>query len=266
VIVNETFAKRYFPTGPSIGRFIATSATSIGPLGVNLLRLRPPAPQGAAPLHVPPTQCQIVGVIQDIRDVPIGQTTEPAVYFPMRQFVFREVVLTVRATDRASADSAIQRALHQVAPDVPASPNITWGERIARRTAEPRLLMTTLTFFAVLAAVLAALGVYGLFSWSVALRTHELAIRLTLGARPAAIGGLIIRQGAILVFAGLIAGFVMIRVTQSLLASVLFGVAATDPWSTLTAGAILILAMMIACIPPGLRAMRVDPVVGLRTD
>jgi len=187
-------------------------------------------------------------------------------YFSMRQFVFREVVLTVRATDRASADSAIQRALHQVAPDVPASPNTTWSDRIARRTAEPRLLMTTLTFFAVLAAVLAGLGVYGLFSWSVALRTRELAIRLTLGARPLAIGGLIIRQGVILVLAGLIAGFVMIRVTESLLARVLFGVAPSDPLSTLAAGAILILAMMIACIPPGLRAMRVDPVVGLRID
>ena len=65
VIVNETFAKRYFPTGPTVGRFVASSATGIGPLGVNLLRLRPPAPQGAAPLHIPPTQYQIVGVIQD---------------------------------------------------------------------------------------------------------------------------------------------------------------------------------------------------------
>jgi putative ABC transport system permease protein len=266
VIVNESFAKRYFPNGPIVGRFIASSASGIGPLGVNLFRLRPPAPQGTAPLHLPPTQYQIVGVVRDIRNVPLGQTTEPAVYFSMRQFPFREIVLAVRANDRASAESAIQHALRQVAPDVPASPNVTWGERLARRTAEPRLLMTTLTFFAILAAVLAALGVYGLFSWSVALRTRELAIRLTLGARPVAIGGLIIRQGVILVLAGLIAGFVMIRITESLLARVLFGVAPSDPISALAAGAILVLAMIVACIPPGVRAMRVDPVIGLRMD
>jgi ABC-type antimicrobial peptide transport system permease subunit len=126
--------------------------------------------------------------------------------------------------------------------------------------------MTILVFFAGLAALLAALGVYGLFSWSVALRTRELAIRLTLGAKPVAVGGLIIRQSAVLIVAGLVVGLVLIRIAEGALTRVLFGVTASDMVSTLAASVVLAGAALIACIPPAIRAMRVDPVVGLRSE
>jgi ABC-type antimicrobial peptide transport system permease subunit len=126
--------------------------------------------------------------------------------------------------------------------------------------------MTILTFFGALAAVLSALGVYGLFSWSVALRTRELAIRLTLGAKPAAVGGLVVRQSAVLVVAGLAVGFVLVRLAESALARVLFGVSPGDPLSTVTASGVLIVAALVAIVPPALRAMRVDPVIGLRAE
>jgi len=95
------------------------------------------------------------------------------------------------------------------------APVQTWGDRYAKRTAEPRLLMTILVFFGGLAALLAALGVYGLFSWSVALRTRELAIRLTLGAKPIVVGGLVIRQSAILIVVGLAVGLTLIRLAKA---------------------------------------------------
>jgi predicted permease len=267
VIVNETVAARDFPTGPALGRFVATSATGIGPLGLNLLRARPAPPPGAPPLpHLPPTQYEIVGIVRDVRNVPLGQATEPAVYFSARQFPFREVFLTVRAADRGAAMTAIRTALRHAAPGVPMAPAATWGERFARRTAEPRLLMTILTFFGALAAVLAALGVYGLFSWSVALRTRELAIRLTLGAKPAAVGALVVRRSAALVAAGLGAGLVLIRLVEGALARVLFGVSPGDPTATVAASAVLAAAAIVACVPPALRAMRVDPVIGLRAE
>ena len=265
VIVNATFANRFFPAG-AVGQVITTTTTGIGPLGLNLLRARPAPPPGTHLPPLPPTPYEIVGVVADVRNVPLGQTLEPAVYFSTRQFPFRDQFLTVRATDPATATAAIRNGLKTAAPAVPMAPVQTWGDRFARRTAEPRLLMTILVFFGALAALLAALGVYGLFSWSVALRMRELAIRLTLGARPAAVGGLVIRQSAVLILVGLAAGLLLIRVTESALARVLFGVAATDLVSTLTASAVLIAAALVACIPPAIRAMRVDPVVGLRAE
>ena len=118
-----------------------------------------------------------------MRNVPLGQAVEPAIYFTTRQFPFRELFLTVRATDASAAMAAVREGLQAAR-----RPTCRWrrcrrGASASRkRTAEPRLLMTILVFFGGLAALLAALGVYGLFSWSVALRTRELAIRLTLGA------------------------------------------------------------------------------------
>lgn len=265
VMVNESFAGRFFPAG-AVGRMITTTTTGIGPLGVNLMRARPAPPPGVHLPPLPPTPFEVVGVIKDVRNVPLGQTVEPAIYFSTRQFPFREQFLTVKAADAATATAAIRKALRIAAPSVPMAPVQTWGDRYAKRTAEPRLLMTILVFFGGLAALLAALGVYGLFSWSVALRTRELAIRLTLGAKPIVVGGLVIRQSAILIVVGLAVGLTLIRLAESALARVLFGVTASDTLSTVTASAVLMAAALIACIPPALRAMRVDPVVGLRAE
>jgi predicted permease len=264
VVVNESFAKRFF-AGNAIGRVVTTMTTGIGPLGLNLSRVRI-APRGQQALHLPPTPFEIVGVVSDVRNVPLGQTVEPAIYFSTRQFPFRDQVLTVKATDVASATAAIRTALKAAAPRVPMAPVQTWGDRFAKRTAEPRLLMTILVFFGALAALLAALGVYGLFSWSVALRTRELAIRLTLGAKPAAVGGLVMRQSASLVVVGLAVGLVLIQLVESALTRVLFGVTPSDMVSNVSASAVLVVAALIACIPPALRAMHVDPAVGLRAE
>ena len=209
---------------------------------------------------------EIVGVVRDVRNVPLGQATEPAIYFTTRQFPFSEVFIAVKATDRGAAQTAIRTALHKVVPNVPMGVTQTWGERFAEKTAEARLLMTILVFFGGLAGLLAALGVYGLFSWSVALRTRELAIRLTLGAKPSAVGALVMRQSALLIVAGLAVGFTIIRLAESILARVLFGVSTSDLTAIATAGTVLLLAALVACIPPALRAMRVDPVEGLRAE
>ena len=136
----------------------------------------------------PPARTRIVGVVADIQNVPLGMPVEPAVYAPTRQFPFGSVTIAIAARDRATAVQAVRNALKAVSPQTPLGLVETWDDHLAGRTAEPRLLMTTLTTFGALAGFLAALGVYGLFSWSVALRRRELAIRLTLGARPAGVG------------------------------------------------------------------------------
>jgi ABC-type antimicrobial peptide transport system permease subunit len=126
--------------------------------------------------------------------------------------------------------------------------------------------MTLLVFFAALAAILAALGVYGLFSWTVALRRRELAIRLTLGARPAAVGAFVLKQGALLIGFGLVAGWLVVRLAERLLVRVLFDVSPGDISSTALAAGLLLTASVLACLPPTIRAMRVDPVEGLRVE
>lgn len=267
VIVNETFVRRYLSDRPAVGRIFLTTAGGIGPLGLNLKRARPAPPPGQPPLPpLPPTRFEIVGVVKDVRNVPLGQAVEPAVYFTTRQFPFRELFLAVRANDPAMAAAAVRTALKTAAPSVPMARAQSWGDRFAARTAQSRLLMTILVFFGALAALLAAIGVYGLFSWSVALRTRELAIRLTLGARPLTVGTIVIRQSAILIAVGLIAGLLLIRLAQSALARVLFEVAPGDVRSTAIASVLLLGAALLASVPPAIRAMKVDPVEGLRVE
>jgi putative ABC transport system permease protein len=257
VVVNEAFARRFLRERLD-GRGLRVWATGIGPLGLNLK-----ADSERVHAGIP---FEIVGVVGDIANVGLGQPVEPAIYFSTRQFPFSEQFIVVRATDAGAGLAAIRTALRDVAPNVPMSTADTWGARLGRRSAEPRMLMTVLLAFGGLAALLAAIGVYGLFSWSVALRRRELAIRLTLGASPGGVGGLVVRQGAMLVTAGLVGGWLIVLAAEGALARVLFGVTASDPMSMVIASAILLAATLAACIPAAARAMRVDPVEGLRAE
>jgi putative ABC transport system permease protein len=260
VILNQTAARRYFGAESAIGRELRSWSSQIGPLGRNLTWRELPGGHRAQP------GLRVVGVVADIQNVALGLPVEPAAYFPTRQFPFAAVTLAINARDPATAVAALKQVLQQVSPHTPIGQVETWSARFATRTAEPRLLMSTLSAFGALAAFLAALGVYGLFSWSVALRRRELAIRLTLGARPVVVASSVIRQSALLVVVGLLAGFALVQGARHLLASVLFGVEPNDPASTMVAGAFLFLAALLASLPPAWRAMRVDPVDGLRVE
>jgi ABC-type antimicrobial peptide transport system permease subunit len=257
IVVNESFARRHLE-GRGVGTVLRLATTGIGPLGVNLTARQAHNP-GGLPFEV-------VGIVKDIRNVPLGQATEPAFYTSTRQFPFSEVFIAVRATDTATALTAIREGLKAAAPQVPMAAARTWGDRFAARTAEPRLLMSLLLFFGGLAALLAALGVYGLFSWAVALRTRELAIRMTLGARPAGVGGMVLGQSAVLVAVGLAVGLAIVRLGESALSRVMYEVSPGDPGAMAAAAALLTVAALAACVPPALRAMHVDPVEGLRAE
>jgi putative ABC transport system permease protein len=268
VVVNETFVRRYFPSEPAVGHVIVTRVNGIGPLGRNLMYTPAPAPPAGAPPPPPrpPARFEIVGVVRDLKNVALSQPTEPAIFFQARQFPFRTLFFAVEGTDVPAFVAAIQSALRQFAPGIPLGDVQTWADRARARSAEPRLLMAILLCFGALAGILAALGVYGLFSWTIALRRRELAIRLTLGARPAGIGALVFRQAIVLIGVGLAVGWVLVRLAGNLLSRVLFDVTPGDLPSTATAIAVLLVASLIACIPPALRAMGVDPVDGLRVE
>jgi putative ABC transport system permease protein len=264
VMVNESFANRHRDNDrPVVGRRVLTNIFNVGPLGRNLMVALPPRGSNVPPAAV---AFEVVGVVKDVRNVPLGQAVEPAIYFSARQFPFAELFLTVRASDTATGVQAMRRALMDVTPTTPMGKVQTWGQRMATYTAEQRLLMTLLVAFGGAAGLLAALGVYGLFSWSVALRTRELAIRLTLGAQPLGIGVRVIRQSVALIAAGLIVGLGIIRLAETALRRVLFDMSPHDPASLFAACALLVAAALVACVPPALRALRVDPVDGLRAE
>jgi len=259
-VVNETFATRYLAGRPALGRVVVSTVRYIGPSVFNLMA--PGAPDQAPP----PRGFEVVGVVKDIRNTPLGQPIEPTVYFSSQQFPVGELLYTIRASSPSSAIAALRAALAKTAPTVPIGIVRTWGDRMATRSAQPRLLMLLLIFFGAAAALLAALGVYGLFSWSVAQRTRELAIRLTLGARPVGVGAGVVRQSLVLVTIGLIAGLAIVRLSEAALTRVLFEMSPHDPGSLAAAGALLVVVALAACVPPALRALRVDPVEGLRTE
>ena len=260
VVINEAMAKRYFPGQSPVGRQLLSWSSQTGPLGRNLTWAV--LPDGH---RVQPT-IRIVGVVADIQNVALGLPVEPAMYATTRQYPFATVTIAINARDGAAALQAMRNALKSVSPGTPLGTVETWTDHFNGRTAEPRLLMTTLTAFGALAAFLAALGVYGLFSWSVALRQRELAIRLTLGARPVSVFATVVRQSVLLVVIGLVGGWALVQAARGALSTVLFGVTANDMTSTLTAGALLFLAAIVASLPAAVRAMRVDPVEGLRAE
>jgi putative ABC transport system permease protein len=262
-IVNETFVSRYLEGRQPLGRFVITNTRYVGPRAQNLM-VKDGDPN--LPASVTPARFEIVGVVNDIRNMPLGQPVEPAVYFSSQQFPFREMYLVVRATNPTAGVAAVRASLAATAPTVPMGAVRTWAERMATKTQDARLLMTVLLFFGVAAASLAALGVYGLFSWSVAQRTRELAIRLTLGARPVSVGAAVVRQSAALVAIGLVAGLGIVRISEAALARVLFDLSPHDPGSLAAAGILLAVVAIGACVPPALRALRVDPVQGLRAE
>lgn len=251
VVVNQTFARRVFPGEEVVGRRLVSRAQQIGPLGRNL--------HGMVPF-------QIVGVIEDVHQAPLAQQAEPVIYHAQRQFPFRAMHLAVRGEAAAALAAAVRTALRSVEPTLPLDNVRTMNERLLARAAAPRMLMFMLTAFAILTAVLAAVGVYGLLGCVVNERRRELAIRLTLGARPGALAWLVARQGLALAVLGVVFGLLGAGLAGRLLEGVLFQTRTTDPTAMLAAAGLLLTAALVACLGPARRAARVAPIEGLKGD
>ena len=249
VLVNETFARRYLPGEEAVGRRLTGLAVGIGPLGRNLL--------GRVPFR-------IVGVVGDVQQAPIGQPMEPVIYHSSRQFPFSAMSVAVRGPDIAALTSAVRNAVRQTDPTLALGDITTVDERLRKATAEPRLLMFVLSAFAVVTAVLAAVGVYGLLMWVVNERRRELAIRLALGARPSMLARNVTVQGITLVAIGTAIGIAVSRAAGTLLRAVLFETGVSDPIALMGTVALLLAAALSACALPAWKAAKVEPLEGLR--
>jgi predicted permease len=210
---------------------------------------------------------EVAGVVGDVRGVSLNQTPSLTVYLPYWQRFYNEASLAVKtAVNPASAASAIRAAIRQIDPEMPVPAFRSMEEIVTESVAQRRFQMNLVLLFAVAATLLASLGIYGVVSYSVAQRTNEMGIRIALGARPASIAGLVLRQGLLPVAAGLAAGVVASVTLGRILASLLFAVSAWDPMTIGLVVTLLSAVALAATYVPAHRATHVDPVTALRYE
>jgi hypothetical protein len=251
VIVNDTFARTVFPGENTLDRRIVSTARTIGPLGLNVV--------GRGPFR-------IVGVVADVHQAPLSQRDEPVIYHTLRQFPYRPMTLVARGTDEATVASGMRAALKTIDPTLPLSGVSTIDARLRTHAAAPRLLMSVLVAFAAVTGTLAAIGVYGLLACIVNDRRRELAIRLALGAKPASLAGHVTAQGIGLAAIGIAIGLGAAQLANGALTAVLFQTRTTDTGAAAVTGMLLLAAAALACLAPAIRAARVAPIEGLKSE
>ncbi len=214
--------------------------------------------------------CSIVGVVGDVKQSGLANDAPLTIYMPYSQgpsFLLSFMSIVVRTDgDPLSMVNAVRTQVQSVDPEIPVFGTASMEELISKSVSEPRLNSLLLTSFAALALVLAAVGIYGVIAYSVSQRTHEIGIRMALGAAPRSMTSLIVGEGVRLAVAGIGAGIVAALIFTRLVASFLFEVTATDPATYCGVALLLALVAVAGCYIPASRAAKVDPMVALRYE
>ncbi len=210
---------------------------------------------------------QIVGVVADVRHLSVEEPSGPEFYLPILQYGTSSPSLVVR-TNRPFTDvsPALRAKLAEVAPDLPTVGFRPLRQLVDRAVSPRRFFVNLLIAFAAAALALAAIGIYGVISYSVNRRTPEIGIRMALGASGGRIRTGVVGHTLRLALAGAAFGTVAAVALSSLLSSLLFGVSPSDPWTYLAAAAILLLVAITAGFIPAYRASRISPMAALRAD
>ena len=246
IIVNQAFARRFFPNEDVIGK-----------------RIKP----GISTDTDDPVMREIVGVVSDVRNRNLSSELRPGYFLPIAQMPFNQMTILVRTVnDPHSLITAVQNEVHSMDREVPVFNVKTMDEYIAATVAAPRFNATLLVIFAAVALVLTIVGLYGVMSYSVAQRTNEIGIRMALGAQTRDVLRLIVSQGFKLVLIGLAIGLVGAVALTRVIASLLFGVTAKDPLTFFTVAVVLAFVALLACYIPARRATRLDPLKALRYE
>ena len=253
VVVDANFAHRFWPHGDAIGQRVALD--TIPNVKPAVLRWR-----------------TIVGVVGHVKHYALDVEGREQIYAPHGQplygaFVPRDMTLAVRTSlDPASVTSAIREQVFAIDKDLPLYNIATMEHLVSNSVAQPRLNLSLLAAFAALALVLSAVGVYGVMAYAVTQRTHEIGIRMALGAMPRDVLKQVLSEGGRLAFVGLSLGIVAALALTRLMASLLFAVKPNDPLTIGVAAGLLALVALVACYLPARRATRVDPMVALRYE
>jgi len=241
-IISETLARRYFPSQDPIGR---------------QMRFGFP-PDGNVPR-------QIVGIVADVRDVTLSQEPGPMMYVPFAQAPLYGGEVVVRSSlSTSSVAAAIRQSVHSIDSGLPVTDIRPFPDVLGQSVSRERFRAFLLGSFSAIALVLAAIGIFGVISYSASQRTHEIGIRMALGAQRRDVLRLILGQGAKLALLGLGIGIVLACLLTRLIASLLYSVSATDPLTFGAVAMVLLGIAVMACYIPARRAVRVDPMAALR--
>ena len=208
---------------------------------------------------------EIIGIVGDTRYQSLQGEPSATMYVPTRELLFVNLVIRTQG-DPLSLVGGVRKEVNALDPDQPIAAIRPMTEWVAMSAAGARYRTTLLGLFALLAMILAATGIYGVMSYSVAQRTQEIGVRMALGARPFDVLKLVVRQGMILALIGVVVGLAGALALTRVMSSFLFGVTERDPITFGVVAALLIVVAFIACFVPARRATKVDPLVALRYE
>jgi putative ABC transport system permease protein len=209
---------------------------------------------------------QIVGVVDDIKQTSLEEETGPAVYVPFAQIGRRGMSFVIRADAPTAVLGSVRKAIWALRPNQPIQDVASMETLVATATAGRRFSMALLVCFAGVALLLAAVGIYGVVTYTVSRRVREIGIRMALGAGPSAVVRLVVGRSLALVAVGAAAGLLVAAVASGIMQTLLFGVGRLDPWVFAGSAALLVLVAAAASALPARRAARVDPLVAIRSE
>lgn len=242
VVINETMARRLFPQGDALGKRL-------------IINFGKPTPR------------EVVGIVGDVKHIKLEEAPKPEMYVPYMQnpWAFMTVVLRTTVPPDNLAP-AVRNEVWNVDKNQPVDKIMTLDQVLYESVAQPRLYMFLLTLFAALAIVLSAAGIYGVMSYIVSQRTHEIGVRLALGAHPNDILKMVVRQGMFVVLIGIIVGLIASAALTRSMSSLLYDVSTTDPATFAVVLCLLVGVALLACYLPARRATKVDPLTALRNE
>lgn len=243
-IANEAFARRFFPNGDVLGKRVGFGC-----------------PESGGPCRT------IVGVVGNVRQESLIDDVAAELYLPNTQMPMNGITLVVRTTaEPLTLATAVRSEVLAVDKNQPIFDVKTMDQRVNDSVAVSRSLMLLFSAFALLALVLAAVGIYGIVSYSVTQRTHEIGIRMALGARAGNVLSLIMKNGVTLVLTGIVIGIAGALALTRFLTTLLFGVTPTDSMTFVMVSIVFFVIAIVASLIPAVRATRVDPLVALRYE
>jgi predicted permease len=242
-VINEAMRRRHFAGVDAVGRRITLNY------------------RGDAVSY------EIVGVAGDVKQYEIGEQPTPQLYVPMLQYPWLDTALLVRAKgDPAQIVPAVQKAIRSIDASQTGTWVTTFDQIVTDKTARPRFLTMLLGGFAALALLLAAIGVFGVVSYTVAQRRREIGIRIALGADGSSVTRMVVARGMALVLVGIAPGLACAYALARFMETLLFGVSGLDPTVLAGTAALLCVVALLACLIPARRAAAVDPMTALRQE